>query len=240
MRIPWPCSANSPNGEWKIEALADVKKVENFEFPPFTFRLSRLGIVLWENTELNRGDGPRKLFISDQGRVVLETYGDEYAVLLVLSPEGNETGKIIVSDLSGESRSRLPWGSRVVFDSLGRSTHSLPWSQYAVTYFLVWKGMEHLSFLFPSGQRFLVWLEAGIPVVNPSPDLIHECELLEQEWARSRLESVPAEDLSMELAIIVRHRCLNFYRMLDQSIRMYWQNSNSGHFLSHRKERHRF
>lgn len=195
-----------------------MEKISRFQFARFRYRLSRLGSLLWESESVNEGEGAKSLFVSDQGRIILETYGDDAVRLRVLSSNGETQGEVTVTDRCGEERSRLPRGSRVVFDSLGRSSFSLPWRDGAVSFFVLWQGTEYLSFLFPSGARLLLQLESGTPAVTPPQELLRECERIEREWAWKRLQSAPAEELSMELAIAIRQRIPGFLPWLQDRV----------------------
>ena len=168
--------------------------------------LVRRGDLVWQS-ELELGEGSRRLHLSNSGWLVAETSGTDWALVTVVAPDGQVTGRWAVTDC----RNRETWPPKdlplVVLGGDG-----WPWCEGEAPGFFEGVGeVTYFWWLLPSGSRFVIHLEPGQVMdwseVKPLESWMANREL---EWALAYLEvhSGPGTELlASALATVIRQNC---------------------------------
>ncbi len=173
----------------------------------FQLRDQRTENVDWERWQPEDEKSPRRLMVSDDGWVVIQTHGYSYATLIGIDPSGNERVRVEVGvpRRNGDHPCNAPRWANVVEDShISMSTAGISWTIGGFHYFLQHDQRTHFVFMLGWGRRIVIDLDGGRLRKEEEHDarLIAACELAEREKAMAyltdaagKLEDHDANDL---------------------------------------------
>lgn len=172
----------------------------------YTYRLTDFeGEFGWEAIGLIGGFGAARAWVSESGWSVIQSTGMGDSVeLFMVSPTGERTGQLLISD-TFKIRFVRSLSPRLLFEELPDSTGSLQWNPNFVFYWLEWQHVLHLVILTAAGERVALTPAAGRARVDFPADMVSRCAARELRYALGRLKEADGE-APAALGIVLRAR----------------------------------
>lgn len=200
----------SPNGQWRLESTGNL------------FELTHTGQQAWR-VELQIRQAERRAYLSDSGWSVVETQGQDWGEVIVLSPQGVICTRVAVTDC--ENRSTWPPSH---LHQVVLSPGSWPWNDGGSTphFFAAHEGNEFFWWLLGMDQRVAFGFRPARLMDWPEIESLKAVMARhERQWALSLLgehSGTATVLLRAALSVVVHQRCVDALPLLH-SLRDRWE-----------------